>query len=245
MAFRQAMDSGMTVGRDRWWRIATTLAGPRQGGPPLSAGLCSRCVEALSVAGAGITVMASGGAQVSLCASDPTVRQLAELEFTLGHGPAGDAYQGGVPVLEVDLVNAPPMRWAAFTGPALDAGIAAVFAFPLRIGAARLGALILYQTRSGAMADATYADALVAAEVITRAVLTMQAGMPEEALMADLADASALHAEVHQASGMVSVQLGVGVSDALTRLRARAFALDRPIADVAADVVNRRMRFDD
>jgi len=235
----------MSAGRDRWLRIAAGLTGPRDNAPPLSAGLCSRCVETLSVAGTGITVMASAGVHVSMCASDPTVRRLAELEFTLGNGPAVDAYEGGVPVLEVDLVNAPPTRWAAFAGPAVDSGIRAVFAFPLRLGAARLGALILYQPRPGAMADDTMADALVAAEVITRAVLTMQSGMPEEGLMAELDDGTALHAEVHQASGMVSVQLDVGVGDALARLRARAFALNRPIADVAADVVARRMRFDD
>jgi len=188
--------------------------------------------------------MAGGGVQVTMCASDPTVRRLAELEFTLGNGPAADAYESGIPVVEVDLVNDPPARWSAFAGPTVDSGIKAVFAFPLRLGAARLGALILYQAHLGAMNDDNYADALVAAEVITRAVLTMQAGMPEEALPAEMADGTALHAEVHQASGMVSVQLDIGVGDALARLRARAFALDRPIVDVAADVVGRRMRFD-
>ena len=44
---------------------------------------------------------------------------------------------------------------------------------------------------------------------------------------------------------MVSVQLGVGVGEALARLRARAFAIDRPIAEMAADVVAHRLRLDD
>jgi hypothetical protein len=43
---------------------------------------------------------------------------------------------------------------------------------------------------------------------------------------------------------MISVQLGVSLADALVRLRARAYADDRLINDVADDVVARRMRFD-
>ena len=50
-------------------------------------------------------------------------------------------------------------------------------------------------------------------------------------------------AEVHQAAGMASVQLGVSVMDALARLRAYAFVHDRGVAEVAADVVARRLRF--
>ena len=51
-------------------------------------------------------------------------------------------------------------------------------------------------------------------------------------------------AVVHQATGMVSVQRGVVVDDALALLRAYAFAEDRPVGDVAADVVGGVLRFD-
>ncbi len=197
----------MGVGPQRWSRLSRALIG----GHRAAAGLCSACVETLAVSGAGITLIAGAGAQVSMCASNATVRRLAELEFTLGSGPAVEAHDRGVPVLEVDLVGCPPLRWSAFAGPAVDAGIGAIFAFPLRLGAARFGALTLYQDHPGALADDTYADALIAADVITKAVVTRQAGIPEEALLAELTDDRAFHAEVHQASGMVSVQLGVGV----------------------------------
>lgn len=49
---------------------------------------------------------------------------------------------------------------------------------------------------------------------------------------------------IHQASGMVSVQLGVSLAAALARLRAYAYANDHSLADVAKDVVARRLRFD-
>jgi AmiR/NasT family two-component response regulator len=47
---------------------------------------------------------------------------------------------------------------------------------------------------------------------------------------------------VHQASGVLSVQLDIGVGEALVRLRAYAFAHDRPLTDVAQDVVAHRLR---
>ena len=228
------------MGDERWLRIAGALAGGGPRGRFVS--LCSACAETLSVAGAGIILIAGGGTQVSMCASNATVNQLAELEFTLGCGPAADAYQRDMAVFEIDLVDHPPAHWGPFAGPAIELGARAVFAFPLRVGAARLGALILYQAQPGSLGDDTYADGLVAAEVITNAILAAQAGMPDDALMAEL---TSYHAEIHQAAGMVSVQLDVGVGEALARLRARAFALDRPIADLAADVVARRSRLDD
>ena len=50
-------------------------------------------------------------------------------------------------------------------------------------------------------------------------------------------------AEVHQATGMVSVQLGVSAAEALARMRAYAFVHNRLLIDVARDVVARRLRF--
>ena len=43
---------------------------------------------------------------------------------------------------------------------------------------------------------------------------------------------------------MIAAQLEVSVGDALIRLRAHAFGNDRPLTDVARDVVARRLRFD-
>jgi hypothetical protein len=43
---------------------------------------------------------------------------------------------------------------------------------------------------------------------------------------------------------MVSVQLGVSIGEALVRLRAHAFASDRPLTELAEEVVARRLRFE-
>jgi hypothetical protein len=44
---------------------------------------------------------------------------------------------------------------------------------------------------------------------------------------------------------MVSIQLKIPVSEALVRIRAHAFAHDRPVGLVAADIVARRLRIED
>ena len=50
--------------------------------------------------------------------------------------------------------------------------------------------------------------------------------------------------ELFQAQGMVMIQLGVTLTEAMTRIRAYAYAENRPLSDVAADIVARRLRFD-
>ena len=52
-------------------------------------------------------------------------------------------------------------------------------------------------------------------------------------------------AEVYQAAGMVMAQLGVSIEEATVRLHAYAFANDRPLVDVAREVVGRTLRLDD
>jgi hypothetical protein len=132
----------------------------------------------------------------------------------------------------------------AFTPPAVRAGARAIFGFPLDVGAVRLGALNLYRDRPGPLTDDQHADALVLASVAARAVIGMQADADPGALGAELEVGTNFQFAVHQASGMVSVQLGVSVGQALVRLRANAFADDRLVADVAREVISGRLRFD-
>jgi GAF domain-containing protein len=147
-------------------------------------------------------------------------------------------------VLEPDLVTPATPRWVAFSPAAVGAGVRAVFGFPIRVGAVRLGALNLYRDRPGPLSGEQHADALVMADVAARAVLALQAKAPEGTLAAELEAGANFQFVVHQASGMIAAQLDISVGDALVRLRAHAFTTDRPLGDVAGDVIARRMRFD-
>jgi hypothetical protein len=119
-----------------------------------------------------------------------------------------------------------------------------VFGFPLRLGSIRLGALNLYRDRPGSLSDNEHADALVLADIAAQTVLVIQADAPPGRLAAALEAGADFQYVVHQASGMVAAQLEVSVGQALIRLRAHAFGNDRPLTEVAQDVVTRKLRFD-
>ena len=228
---------------ERFWRIVEIVS-TGEGGGAGGRNLCRAGVEVLGVAGMSLMLRVDG-LPTPVCASNPLAARLEDLQHTLGEGPGVDAVDDGRPVMEPDLAQPRLVRWVAFGPAALTAGAGALFSFPLRLGAVRLGALTLHQVRAGGLSDEQHADALMLAGVMFNALLTMQAGAPPETLNPDLDMLAGYGAEVHQASGMVSVQLGVGIGEALVRLRARAFAESRPLADVAADVVARRLRFEE
>lgn len=208
-----------------------------------SARLCEVATALLGVTGAGVMLMSGDIPQGSLCTTNSVSSLIEELQYTLGEGPCVDAYRLGQVVLEPDLAQPTAPRWVAFTPPALDAGVRAVFGFPLREGAARLGALNLYQDRAGPLDHDQHADALVLADVIARWVLDAQAAAPAGTVPEELETGSELHFVVQNAAGMVSVQLGISVTEAEIRLRAYAFSENRLVKEVADDVVARRLRF--
>jgi hypothetical protein len=155
-----------------------------------------------------------------------------------------DAYRQDWPVLEPDLAQPSTPRWLAFTPAAVDAGVRAIFGFPLQVGAARLGALNLCRDQPGPLSDDQHTDILVMAGIVAQTILGLQADAPPEKLAADVEAGANFHYVVHQASGMVAAQLDVNVGQALVRLRAYAFGNDRALDDVAKAVVERRLRFD-
>jgi hypothetical protein len=178
----------------------------------------------------------------SLGTTDALSAQIEDLQYTLGEGPGIDAHHDGRAIVEPDLARPELDRWQAFTPPVLEAGARAVFAFPVRIGSARLGALNLYRRYTGPLDGEQFADALVLADVAARTILATQANAPPGAVAAELEAGANFHYVVHQAAGMAAIQLDVGVTEALVRLRAYAFGADRLLADVARDVVARRLR---
>jgi len=206
--------------------------------------LCEVCAEVTRLTGAGIMLMSNDASVGSACTSNGVSSRIEDLQFSLGEGPCVDAYRQDRPVLEPDLAAPATSRWLAFTGPAVEAGVGAIFGFPLRVGAARLGALNLYRDRPGPLTDDQHADALVMADVAAQALLVMQASAPPGRLSAEL-EAGDFQYVVHQASGMVAAQLEVSVAQALMRLRAYSFGNDRPLTAVAEAVVGRTLRFDD
>lgn len=210
--------------------------------------LCVGVVAALPVDGAAISVTTAAAVRGLSGASDPICADLDDLQFTLGEGPCWQAVRSGRPVLVGDLTGPWGERWPMFAPAVLAANFRAIFAFPLQIGAIRLGVVGLFCTRSGFLGGEALRDALVVADVTALTIIDAEirdSPSPVDPLPGEyLKGVGAYRAEVHQATGMAMAQLGVSAQEALVRLRAHAFAAGLTVNEVAREIVERRLRFD-
>lgn len=213
----------------------------------MSAGdACEVAAAVAGVDGGWLWVMSDPARRELVHATGRRAVEMEELQFTLGEGPCADAFRSARPVLVADLgVTGWRERWPAFTVAGVGTGAAAVFAFPLVMGAIRVGVLGLYRETAGSLSPGALADVLVCADMALLLLLNSRAGMdgwPGDGWPG--AGWSDDHARVYQATGMVSAQRGVGLEEALALLRAHAFANDLTLDEVSAAVVNRRLRLD-
>jgi ANTAR domain len=232
---------------DRRASLVEALLGGEPGPDPAALPLrvCELCVLRLSLSAASIALMGGPHSREVLACAGRLGALVEQAQFAAGEGPGLEAFTDGVPALEPDLAGSGVARWPGFARDALALGVRAVFAVPLRIGSALVGALDLASDSPGPLSTDAYADLLVLAEVTTNMVLMLQAGAPNGMLAAALAQAGSDRIVVHQATGMVSAQLRVPVADALARLRGYAITSGRALDQIAADVVARRLRLED
>jgi len=132
-------------------------------------------------------------------------------------------------------------RWPTFAAAVVERSeVGALFAVPFQWGTVNLGVLDLYRTTPGSLSAAQLRDVMSAADMAALMFL----GVRTDPGNGEWLDQSVYgRAEIHQATGMVLVQLGVSATDALARMRAYAFVEQRLLSDVAHDVVSRRLRF--
>jgi hypothetical protein len=203
--------------------------------------LCRVASTALPATGVGVSVMASAEHPSTVAASDQHSADIEDLQFTIGEGPCIDAYKTGRPVFAPDLTVAARVRWPGYAPAAQERGVQAAFAFPLQIGAARLGALDIYRDQPGGLSSETIAEALTFADAAMTGLLNAQQRSNEDDGAPALDDALDNRFELYQSQGMVAVQLGVTLHEAMIRIRAYAYAHNRPLGDVADDIVARNI----
>lgn len=206
--------------------------------------LCAAAVDVTGVTGAAVIVMSEGEVGAIAAASRGAIATIEDLQFTLGEGPCLEAFRTGVPSFHAELDGGSRgSPWPAFAAAAASVGASAIFSIPLRVGAIRLGVLYLYRDHPGPLQAHERRDTFVLADIATSILLEYEAGAPIGAVPVGIGDDFGDRAAVHQATGMVSVQLGITLAAALGRLRAYSSEEDRSIYAVAVDVIDRRIRF--
>ena len=202
--------------------------------------LCESACVALDADGASLTIDLTSGGRATVCATDTACERLEYLQDIVGEGPARDASRTG------EIVVAPVGsdtfdRWPHLAVMVASAGLEGTYwAAPLRPAGTSIGVLTLHRSAGPLSADPATIGRV--ADAVGHAVLQdPQLNMADE----DVAGLWTDRAIVHQATGMVVAQMAVTTTDALTVLRAHAFARNAALVDVAADVVAHRVRFTD
>jgi hypothetical protein len=206
--------------------------------------LCAMAVDTLAVGGAGLSVSDGAGQQRKLAATDEVSDRIEDLQVLLGQGPCVDAVSTGAPVLVADL-DGPDVasRWPMFTPAASALGVRATFSVPLLVGDLRLGAMDLYRGSVGHLVSQQVEEAEDFASAAVNVLLEMQAVTPGGSAASGMTGVGS--SAVHQATGMVMVQLDADAEAAFAALRARAYQEGRTLLEVARDVLERRLRLSD
>ncbi|MEO7236305.1 MAG: GAF and ANTAR domain-containing protein [Lapillicoccus sp.] len=240
-----AAKGGGRMGSDRVTDILADLAvAQRTGRVSLPQLLCERCRVAVPADAAAMTLWTSTGLAGLVGAAGEQAHSMEDLQLVTGEGPCSDASTSGRPVLQAQLRRTASIRWPGFGPAALEAGVEAAFAFPVQLGAIRMGVLALYRTRPGDLTDVELREALGFADAAVRVLLHLQDQMPlDDSVHPGWSDPAQHQARIHQASGMVAVQAGVGLAEAFLLLRGRAYSSERPLVDVAVDVLARTLQF--
>jgi ANTAR domain len=198
--------------------------------------LCQGFVDTLPVTGASVAMLDTSGGQSTVCSSDDLALRLDSLQFNLGEGPRWEAMRTGGAVLAGSLDGDAVERWPIFAATVLGWGVKAVYAFPLRLGAITIGTVDLYCVEQGDLHDEQVALATKLTTRITPRAIRLAVQLAETE-GADLGPSPTLRRAVHQATGILIVQLDTSATEAFLRLRAHAFANSRTVEDVAHDVV--------
>ena len=232
---------------ERRARIVTAVTAP--GGmtrvDELMRRLCTFAVSEMALSGCALVLLAGNEPFGTLAGAGRHSSTITELQFEFGEGPSLEVYASGSPVLLPDLAVDGAARWPVFTAAATELEARAEFCFPLGVGTTYIGVLDLYRDKPGMLSDEHLADAQVAADIARDAMLYLQEPPAHPGLAALLDMVGMDRIVVHQATGMIAVQLDATPADALARLRAMAFQSGRSIYDIAQDVVERRVRFDE
>ena len=194
--------------------------------------------HAAEIGGAAAGLMLSGqdGTLHHIGASSEDARLLELFQIQNDEGPCLLSFRTGSRVMVPELRSGDE-RWPRFADRAVEAGFAAVYAFPMRLRDQVIGGLNVFQTerRDIDEVDARLLQAL--ADLATISLIQEQAVARAGMLTEQLQSALNSRIVIEQAKGAVARTFDVGVDEAFELLRGHARTSRRRLTDVAHDVV--------
>lgn len=194
--------------------------------------MCRAAAHALSLSGCAVHLVGRDGVSGVAGSSNDRSARIADVAFTTGDGPGVEALRLRRPVLVADLATE-SRRWPGFAHAAADEGVRAVYCFPLQVGGVSLGVLDLYGDEPRVLTADELSLALAFSHLAVLTILGDHA-VDRDGEWAPLLDH---RAEIHQAQGMVMVDLGVDLAEGMLRMRAHAFQAGQPLIEVARAII--------
>ncbi len=201
--------------------------------------LARAAAAALPVDGAGLSIHEGAGLRTPVGASDPSAALAERLQFTHGDGPCLRAHDTGERIafdLEAIARNWPALH-ASLVG---ETPFSAVLSLPLPPPLGPTVVVDLYSADPVALTQVPRDDVETVLLCLTEELVRASDSAEGGPRWWDAPDARRRVA-VWQATGMVSVTLGMDVVAALAVMRAHAFATGRVVDDVAGDLVSGRL----
>jgi len=202
--------------------------------------LVETCADVLDVTAAGLLLKDASDDLHVLASTTEDARFVEVVQLGVESGPCWDCAATGRAVSVPDI-EATGDRWPEFRDAALQRGLRAVHATPLRLRETVIGTVNLFNMRTGALNASDAAAAQALSDVATIGILSERATRQHELVGAQLQRALDSRVVIEQAKGVLAQSLGLSVDDAFGVLRSFARARNRGLRDVAAALVERRL----
>jgi GAF domain-containing protein len=202
--------------------------------------LAHRCVEMLDVAAAGLMLVGPEGDLRVVASSSEEMRLVELFELQSQEGPCPECYRTGEPTVTEHL-GADDLRWPQFGPVAMKAGFMSAQALPMRLRGVTIGALNLFRTEPGALAETDRVAAQALADVATIAILQHRASIQAHLVVDQLNHALNSRILIEQAKGILAERAGLDMEGAFSWLRTHARNHNLLLVDVAQAIIDGKL----
>lgn len=193
----------------------------------------------LDVAGAGVMMVDPDDHLRFVSSSDETLKCLEDLQIELDEGPCLRAFRTGHRVIAEDLRN--DTTYPKFGPRAVEAGMIAVFSYPLHYEQRAFGALNLYRSEPGALDKSQEEIGAAFADIATLYLMHGSDDEQRERISRQLQGALDSRVLIEQAKGFVAASCDISPAEAFELVRSYARGNGRKLREVAAEIVDRRI----
>lgn len=202
--------------------------------------VAERCVELLDCVEAGVLIADPGGGLRVMASSSERTDALELLQAQNAEGPCFECYRDGRLVLSEDL-DADAARWPVFAPAAMSAGFGSVHAVPMRAHGKAIGALNLFRSNAGRLAEPDVPVSQGLADVAAIGLLNERQSRESHDTVSQLQRALQSRVVIEQAKGLLAERLQLSMDEAFARLRGYAREHSHRLSQVADDLIDGRL----